>query len=130
MKNTPLWLGLLLVGAALGCGKPSYDRYVPAEPTARRALETALDHWKGGGKPGKLTGPSATVEVLDSRWGAGQKLAGYEIVNEESGEGGRWFTVRLTLQKPGGVQSARYVVVGKDPLWVYRDEDFKKVTGM
>jgi hypothetical protein len=69
------------------------------------------------------------VHVVDSKWQAGQKLARYEIVKDEPGENGTTFySVRLTLQSPAKEEVARYVVVGRDPLWVYREEDFTQQT--
>ncbi len=118
---------VLLLGA--GCSNRGYDRFVPAETTARQALETALTAWKNGQRPGRIeTGPPA-IDMVDTKWKAGQKLGKYEILKEEPGVGPRWFSVRLTLQSPAGEQVVRYVVLGKDPLWVYREEDFKRLEG-
>jgi hypothetical protein len=128
--GTSLGLGLLLMLAA-GCGNNGYDKYVPPEETARDALEAALNSWKNGDRPGKITRGSVDIQVADTRWSAGQKLLGYEIVKEEeSSEGPRWFTVKLTLPKPAGEQTVRYVVVGKNPLWVYTEETYKRPAGM
>jgi hypothetical protein len=71
------------------------------------------------------------VQVVDSEWLSGKQLQSYEIVGEEKNEGPRVFSVRLTLQKPAGRQATiRYYVVGKDPLWVYRESDYKAPAGM
>jgi hypothetical protein len=34
------------------------------------------------------------------------------------------FTVKLTLEDPATELKARYVVVGIDPVWVFRQEDY------
>ena len=44
---------------------------------------------------------------------------------EPESDGPRVFTVKLTLVNPGEEVKARYVVMGLDPLWVIRNEDFE-----
>jgi hypothetical protein len=124
-----LWGALAAVGFA-GCGKPSFDKYVPEEAAARQAVETALTHWRDGQRPGTIASVSPAVAIVDSRWQAGQKLAAFQIVKQESADGAWWVTVRLTLRDPPAEQEVRYAVIGKDPLWVYREEDYKKLSGM
>jgi hypothetical protein len=121
--------GGLLLGLLAGCGGGS-GKYVPASATARSTLETALQAWQGGGKPGRVAAGPPAIQVIDSKWEAGHKLAGYEILQEEPGQGPRWFSVRLKLQTPPGEQVVKYVVLGIDPLWVYREEDYQKLSGM
>jgi len=112
-----------LITLASGCGGSSsgdYRRYVPSGASARQALEEALAAWQRGEPAGKLQSSSTAVEVVDTKRPAGQKLVRFEILNEEAGEGPRWFTVRLVLE-PQGETEARYVVIGRDPIWVFRD---------
>jgi hypothetical protein len=45
----------------------------------------------------------------------------------EPAQGPKVFSVRLTMQKPAGELVVRYYVVGKSPLWVYREDDYKKL---
>jgi hypothetical protein len=113
-----------------GCGGQGTAKFVPPAATARSTLETALNTWQNGGKPGRVADGPPVVQVLDVKWSAGQKLARYEILEELPGDGPRWFSVKLTMQSPPGEQVVKYVVLGKDPLWVYREEDYKKLTGM
>jgi hypothetical protein len=121
---------LLALGAALaGCSKPGEEQFIPPEATARQALETALNAWKEGqAKPGQLSLGTAKIEVLDTVWKSGQKLSAYKIVAEESANGPRWFTVKLTLST--GEKTVKYAVLGKDPIWVYGEADYKKLSGM
>lgn len=124
-----IMVGLFVCGA--GCGaSQDHGKFIPKEADARAALQAALDSWQQGQKPGTITVGSTTIEVVDAKWRAGQKLARYEIVTEEPGDGPRWFSVKLSLQKPVAELVVRYVVVGNAPLWVYREEDYKKMTGM
>jgi hypothetical protein len=122
--------GALLVLGCLGCQDRSYSKYVPAEDQARQALEAALGAWKSGKKFGPVEGASPAVQVVDSRWQAGHKLQSFEVLGEEPGDGPKVFSVRLTLQRPAGQKVVRYVVLGKDPLWVYREDDYKAPAGM
>jgi hypothetical protein len=131
-----LWRGVMLgLGAGLllalaGCGGRGTNKLVPASATARSALETALDTWQKGGKQGRVAEGPPVVQALDVKWAAGQKLAKYEILEELPSDGPPWFSVKLTMQSPPGEQVVKYVVIGKDPLWVYREEDYKKLSGM
>jgi hypothetical protein len=118
-----VWL-LVLVGG-WGCGTRGYERYVPAEETARQALEASLRAWQAGQPPGRVDGPGVTVRVVDGHRRAGQKLAGYAILGETAGDGPRCLLVRLRFEDPQEEQKARFVVLGIDPLWVYRYEDYQ-----
>ena len=60
----------------------------------------------------------------------GQKISRYEIVSEEPQDGLTFFSVRLTPKGRGAAKVVRYVVVGRDPLWVYREDDYKTKAGM
>jgi hypothetical protein len=128
LRRAALALALL---TAAGCSRGD-ARYTPSEDTARRALEAALDAWKGGqARPGPVEGTTPPVQVVDSRWRTGQRLAGYEVLGEEPSTGGpRVFSVRLTMQGKAPEATVRYYVVGKDPLWVFRDEDYQLPAGM
>ncbi|HET6575915.1 MAG TPA: hypothetical protein VFG68_20100 [Fimbriiglobus sp.] len=127
MRGLTLSVGLLLLAGCSPGGK--VEDFTPPADNARKALEAALNHWKAGNPPGTVSGTSPAVEVLDSKWKAGQKITGYEVLGEDAaGPGPRTFKVRLTLARGSPVE-VRYVVVGIDPLWVYRDEDYKKLSG-
>lgn len=136
MSTTPLprraaaLAGALLVLGCLGCRDRSYSKYVPGEDQARQALESALSAWKSGKKFGPVEGTSPAVQVVESRWQSGQKLSSYEVLGEEPSEGPKVFSVRLSLKGQPKQQVVRYVVLGKDPLWVYREDDYKAPAGM
>jgi hypothetical protein len=128
--NKPALLAVVLAAAA-GCSKGTrVEDFTPPADNARKALEAALNHWQAGNPPGSVPGTRPAVEVIDAKWKAGQKLTGFEVVKEEppAGTGPRYFTVRLTPAK-GPPEEVRYVVLGIDPLWVYREDDYKKLSG-
>lgn len=121
-----------VVGLAVlaGCDKAAdTGKYVPAGSSAREALEAALTKWKDGeARPGEFTAGKVKVQVVDQAWAGGLKLQGFEITGEESASGGpRVFNVKLKTGK--GEQAAKYYVVGIDPLWVYGEADYQKLTG-
>lgn len=128
------WLALLLGGlaAASGC-KPAgkLEDFVPNEGNARKALESALNHWQGGGKPGSVPGTAPVVQVTDGKWNSGQTIKSYEILGEEPGDGvgPRFFKVRLTPPQGSAIET-KYAVLGIDPLLVFRDEDYQKLSGI
>jgi predicted small lipoprotein YifL len=109
-----------------GCGRKA-PNYVPSRDLSRQALETALNAWQSGRPVGKtIEAASLRVQVVDSGWGKKQKLGNYEILEEVSRpDGKRCFKTRLHLLKPQATQEVHYIVVGKDPLWIFREEDYK-----
>jgi hypothetical protein len=114
--------------ALAGCGG-SPGAYRPSDDAARKALDQALATWQKGGKPDGV-GPS--VHVADGQWESGAALDGYEVLGPDEGgtDAQAWFKVVLKLKKPSGEKPARYVVVGKQDVWVYREEDYKKFMDM
>jgi hypothetical protein len=112
----------------LGYGRtlPS-DRFIPPEDAAHADLENALKAWQDGNALGSCRleiGPPA-VQVCDSFRRAGQSLHSYEVLGKTSTEGPHRFAVKLFLDRPREEKNVRYVVVGADPLWVIREEDFE-----
>lgn len=118
---------LATIGSA-GCGKRSDAEYVPDEAVARGALSAALDVWKVGGSPDKIETEGRAVQAQDPNWRAGRQLAGYEILGPAAGtDPHRSFKVQLDL--PEGRQEVVYVVVGKDPIWVFNEVSFRQLSG-
>jgi hypothetical protein len=119
----------VLLASGVGCRRSSYDRYTPAEAGAREALEVALTTWQNGGRPGRIDGSSLPIEAVDSKWIAGQRLTQFEILGEEQADTARCFSVRLRLANGRGDQTVRYYVLGRGPVWVYREEDYQALSG-
>lgn len=122
------WMLFVLAGLAAGC-KDEVKNYTPSESNARAALETALTQWRDGqAKPAEFPLGKVKVKVADQNWEAGQKLQGFEIVGDDGATTGpRAFTVKL--KTPKGEQSTKYYVFGIDPLQIYSEPDYKKLTG-
>jgi hypothetical protein len=134
-KNLSPWLpvsslaSILLCASLCGCEGKTDARVTPKE-TARKSLEAALTSWQNGQEAGEIQTVSPPVQVVDSVWAKGRKLASYEILGEESDEYGvRWFSVRLNLADPEASEDVRYVVKGRSPVWVYRQEDHERSRG-
>jgi hypothetical protein len=128
-------LGILAGSASLlllvvsGCGSGGSEGF-PSDDVARRSLEAALTSWRDGGKPGAVPGMQPPVEVHDTPWSLGDRLSTYEIVGENKGAAERRFSVRLSLAKPDRTQEVEYYVLGRDPVMVFRDEDYARNINM
>jgi hypothetical protein len=124
-------LGLLALAAA-GCGNGGQGSFAPSEDAARKALDASLAAWQGGmPKPGPIDGATPPVQAVDSRWAKGELLQSYEILQEEPQTGvPRVFSVKLTMKAPAASKTVKYFVVGKEPLWVYREDDYQLPAGM
>jgi hypothetical protein len=68
---------------------------------------------------------SPAVHLVDTQSQPGQKLAAFTVLGPTTGEAHRCYAVRLTLDNPREEVRARFVVMGLDPLWVIRYEDFE-----
>jgi hypothetical protein len=123
-----LALGALLT-ASTGC-EIETARYAPSMDVARKSLEAALTSWREGRPSGSIEGSSPPVQVVDSSWRSGEKLESFLVLGEEDVDGRKEFSVRLTMKEPRGTKEARYVVHGRDPIWVYRGEDFARAIDM
>src|SRR5262245_12832736 len=118
-----------LLLALSGCGSKNAvsSRFVPSPQTARKAIESALEAWQKGQPTGGIANTTPKVQVVDENRPAGQRLARFEILGEVPGSGPRTFSVKLETENPAAVENTRYVVVGIDPLWVFRQFDYDKM---
>jgi hypothetical protein len=115
-----------------GCGASKESAYVPGEEAGRQALETALAAWRDGKPMSTINVPDGVaVQPQDSDWKSGKKLVSFSIVKEiPSTEGAKQFSVQLQFQgQPQAIETA-YFIVGRDPLWVFRDRDYQRAAGM
>jgi hypothetical protein len=118
-----------LVAVGVGCSSsPRAEDYVPTEDAARTALESYLQSWTRGetGSPVPNTNPA--VEVADGLRLKGHTLLKYEILGPIPGDADRCFAVKLSLGNPALELRERYVVLGLDPIWVWRYDDYVMIT--
>lgn len=109
---------------ASGCGDKKRN-YTPSVATAEGALRQALDAWQAGKPSGEIPGSKPAIHVVDVGRKPAQTLAGYRILGETRGPSGRTFAVSLKLSNPEEELKTQYIVVGIDPLWVFRQDDYE-----
>jgi hypothetical protein len=118
---------------AAGCRDGATGREGPVVPppdVARRALDRALDAWKAG-LPAAVGPEGKTPEVglVDGDRIEERRLLGYEVLGPIDLGVGRGFTVRLKLDAPEPDEPVvRYVVFGQEPVWVFRLEDYERIS--
>jgi hypothetical protein len=121
-------MGLLcgLAAFAGGCGR-SAERFTPPDAVARASLAAALEGWKAGRAPGTIEDVSPQVQVVDTERQPGQTLLDYQVLSEAASTSGRAYVVRLKLNDPTSEERVRFIVVGIDPIWVFRKGDFDRL---
>ena len=123
---------LLVAGMLPGCGNRStIESFTPPELSAREALEKALTAWQNGQeKPGVVEGSKPEIRIADERWQNGAKLKSFEIGDALDDEEDVKFPVTLTLEGVSAPAEEVYVVVGKNPLWVWTKAEYERSSGM
>ncbi len=101
------------------------DDFKPSTKLAENALVRALEDWKSGNPAGKIAGSEPAIHVTDTNRNPKQALDNFRILGEKPGQSGRTFAVELSLKHPNQQLKTEYIVVGIDPLWVFRREDFE-----
>jgi hypothetical protein len=127
-----LLLGLLLpAGVALSVClyfRPATRRsdadFIPSDIVCRRALSSALQAWQAGVPVGPVPQSTPLIHVTDSSRIEQRPLQSWRILGQVPGNAPSCYAVQLTLDHPVEQRRERYVVVGIDPLWVFRHEDY------
>jgi hypothetical protein len=104
---------------------------MPPESRSRDALQLVLTAWKDGKTAKQIGETKPVISAFDARWRAGDKLEDFQIESVQA-EAGKpvWFNVSLKMKAPSKLVKAKYVVIGIDPIMVYREEDYNKLSGM
>jgi hypothetical protein len=123
LRRASVWLGLFLFGLQCGCHDRSAD-FVPAPATAEAALAQGLNAWREGKPSGEIENSTPSIFVTDNVRKPGQRLKGFRILGETTSGAGRTYAVVLELEQPTEQVKTEYIVVGIDPLWVFRREDY------
>ncbi|QDV36218.1 hypothetical protein [Tautonia plasticadhaerens] len=125
--------------AALSCASCGSDhraergRELPEPEAALRAVESALRSWQDDPQVERTTTTTRPVMFVEQQQPPGQRLLRFDILGETpgyEGEGYRRFLARLSLAEPDDSVVATYYVFGRDPVWVYRTEDFEMIMHM
>jgi len=132
-RSAQVRTAIIVAAAVLCCGCSSSvetagvptRRFIPSPEAAQAALEAVLADWQGGRPRELIERLEVKVFPIDNQRKPGQELDSFEILGEVPYEGARCFAVRLGLTHPAADQKVRYVILGIDPLYVYRQEDFE-----
>jgi hypothetical protein len=128
MRTPALLLFLIAPGLLAGCGGGSAP--LPSTPLARQALQTSLDAWKAGKPASSLTNEKPGIEAVDFEWKSGKVLSEYTLGEEIPGQGTQTVSVSLTLQGEPAAKTVQYMILGLDPVRIFRDEDYNRAMNM
>jgi hypothetical protein len=119
-----------LLAAGAGCSRPQRNEdFVPAEDAARAALDAYLRAWVQGRTGGTVPDTSPPVIGVDELSQQKKRtLKKYTILGPTPADAPLCFAVQLSLGNPDQEVRERYVVVGLDPLWVWRYDDYIMIT--
>ncbi len=123
--------GWVVLAFLAGCGQEN-ARFTPSADVAKSSLETALSAWRDG-KPCGPVEATPPVHVVDSVWQAGARVESFSIGDEEDlGDGTKQFLVKLSIKEAKGARESevRYVVHGLEPIYVFREDDYKRFLNM
>jgi DNA polymerase IIIc chi subunit len=113
-----------------GCDNTGHGRYSPTQDEARSSLDAALTAWRDGQSAESIVA-TPPVRVADSLWQSGEQIESFQIGEEEANDDGtKRFPVKLTIKKTKQVQDVRYIVNGRDPVWVFSEKDYQRMIDM
>jgi len=126
-------LGTLVCWAALaantaGCAArndTATPGFLPGWDEARQALVSALSAWRDAPSPLPASFDTRSVQFVDKRRRPNQRLLAFQILGQADIENARQFTVRLNLEGEESPQLVKYNILGRDPVWVFRLEDYE-----
>ena len=120
----------VLLPPLAGCSQKAHrnEDFVPSEHSARSALDAYLRAWARGDTAQRVPGTEPAVMSADTLRGQNRTLTAYKILGPVPAEAPLCFAVHLTLGNPPAEVRERYVVVGIDPLWVWRYDDYLMIT--
>ena len=119
----------MLAAISPGCDhwrhQPDTPGFMPSWNEARQSLDSALIAWRNAPTPLPDSFNTRSVQFVDKRRKPDQRLLGFEILGQSDIENARQFTVRLNLEGEESPQLVKYNIVGRDPVWVFRLEDYE-----
>lgn len=123
-------LAVLMLALVVGCGQrnPTAEEFIPPEDVVQSALDRCLGAWAKGESTSPVAGTYPPIHLIDGLRTKERKLLKYEILGPTPADAARCIAVRLTLGNPSQEIRERYVVVGIDPIWVWRLDDYVMLT--
>jgi hypothetical protein len=118
---------LALFATHAGCeardGQSPTPAFMPGWDEARQSLE--LSAWRDAPSPLPASFDTRAVKFVDKRRKPNQRLLAFQILGQSDIENARQFTVRLTLEGEESPQLDKYNVLGRDPVWIFRLQDYE-----
>jgi hypothetical protein len=131
-RQTTLVCLIALVASTLGCerqsGETATPRYMPSWDEARQSLESVLSTWRDAPSPLPTSFDTRAVRFVHKRQKTNQRLQTFQILGQTDIENARQFTVRLNLEGEESPQLVKYNIVGRDPVWIFRLEDYEMLS--
>jgi hypothetical protein len=121
----------LLAAGTFGCAARNENAatgFLPGWAEARHALVSALTAWRDAPSPLPASFDTQSVQFVDKQRRPGQRLLAFQILGQLDAENARQFTVRLNLDGEESPQLVKYNVLGRDPIWVFRLEDYEMIS--
>jgi hypothetical protein len=131
-RQTTLACLLALVASTLGCerhsGETATPGFMPSWDEARQSLESVLSTWRDAPSPLPASFDTRAVKFVHKRRKANQRLLTFQILSQTDIENARQFTVRLNLEGEESPQLVKYNIVGREPVWIFRLEDYEMLS--
>lgn len=121
---------ILTFALLLGCG-PREDPNrtpLPTPEDARKAIVAAMESWKSGGPTGRVIAGPPRVQINDSFRRPGQRPVGYDLLGQTRRERAISYVVRVRFADPEATETIRFVLLGIDPVLVFRQEDYDLIS--
>ncbi len=122
----------MAIAGLSGCNgrdaSPTPPAYLPGWAEAKQSLESALIRWRDAPSPLPDSIDTSSVIFVDKQRGPGQRLRSFAILGQSEVENARQFTVRLQIDQEESPRLVRYNVLGRNPVWVFRLEDYERIS--
>ena len=119
-----------LMFSLAGCSGNGEAKYIPSDASAHEALNAALQAWQDGHAHGPITSYKVPIDTYDARWQAGEKLERFEVIRSEQLDQHKAFRVKMKLANDPEEQEDTFLVIGNNPLMVFRKQDYDKASGV
>ncbi len=122
------WTALLatIAGCERGDREAHTPAFVPSWAEARQSLDSSLSVWRDAPPPLPASFDIPGVQFVDGQRKPNQRLLSFQVLSQTDIENARQFTVRLNLEGEESSQLVKYNLVGRNPVWVFRLDDYEK----
>ena len=113
-----------IAGCDRGNDEAATPAFVPSWAEARQGLESALSTWRDAPSPSRASFDIQGVQFVDKQRKPDQRLLSFQVLGQTDSENARQFTVRLNLEGEDTPQLVKYNLMGRQPVWIFRLEDY------